>query len=300
MALQQAPQPRVNPHAQAQYDLLCGKHGLSPSADDVEAIKRVIGPVNIRATIGGQFEAALLFFLPKSSIQFEHGALLIGWIQKDNGLKLDVWFKISTGGKGGLYHLPAGLPESRSRYYPDGDICGEWHPAILDIVGWDSNGNRLLQYTYLRSCIRVLEATAPPPSIEGSLSTFHGSVSTSSILINSTSHDEEVQIQPGPTATPVGPPTSPAVDLTGSNGETTTKLGAKSPPAAADFNHRRVQSTQVEARIQAFREKLVNKEVEVLEQMLEKQLPSWIKRLAEEVLQKKMLQELDLAESMLL
>lgn len=90
MALEQGPQPRINSHARAQYDLLCEKHGLSPTADDVEAIKRIIGPVNIRSTIGGQFEAALLFFLPKSNVQFEQGALLIGWTQENNNSKLQV------------------------------------------------------------------------------------------------------------------------------------------------------------------------------------------------------------------
>lgn len=298
MALQQGPQYRVTPHAQAQYDRLCEKHGLSPTADDVEAIRGAIGSVNTHSTIGGQFEAALLFFLQKSSVEFEHGALLIGWAQKDNGPKLNVWFKLTAKDKGGLYHLPAGLPGSRSRYYPNGDICDEWHPAILDIVGWDSNKNRLLRYAYLRSCIRVLEATVPPPSVEGSLSTVHSSVSRGSIPVNPTGHDQEVQIQPGPFAASVGPSTSPIVDLTGSDEETTAKLEARTPPA--DVSHRQVQSTHVEARIQAFREKLINREVEELEQMLEKQLPSWIKKLAEEVLQKKMLQELDLAESLLL
>lgn len=41
------------------------------------------------------------------------------------------------------------------------------------------------------------------------------------------------------------------------------------------------------------------KEVEDLEQMLENDLPSWIKKPAEDVLQKKMLRELELADSFL-
>ena len=64
MELQAVSQYRVNPYAQAQYNRLCEKHGISPTADDVTAIKRVIDPINRRFT-GGRFEAALLFFLPK-------------------------------------------------------------------------------------------------------------------------------------------------------------------------------------------------------------------------------------------
>ncbi|KAH0158063.1 hypothetical protein KCU67_g7663, partial [Aureobasidium melanogenum] len=296
MALQQSSQYRVNHHAQAQYDRLCEKHGLGPTADDVAAIKGVIGPVNTRFTIGGQFEAGLLFFLPKSKVRFEQGALLIGWVQEKHEPKQEVWFKITAGDKGGLYRLPAG--SSGSRYYPGGSICHEWHPDILDIVGWDKDAIRLLQYAYLKACIKILQATVPPPSIEGSQPAIHSSASTDSTAIDSTVPDEEVESQRESAAAPIGPTVSPVVDLTGSDSEATTKLEASPRPAYVD--HGLTQSTQVEVRIQAFREKLRNKEVEELEQMLEKQLPSWIKKLAEEVLQKKMLEELDLAESMLL
>ena len=138
----------------------------------------------------------------------------------------------------------------------------------------------------------------PPPSVENSSSSDHSSTALSSTPISPTSHSDEVQIRPGSTAAPVDLSTSPIIDLTGSDGEATIKLEAR--PPSASVSHGRVQSTQVEARIQAFREKLGKSTVEELEKMLENQLPSWIKRLAEEVLQKKMLKELEAAESLLL
>ncbi|KAG9685650.1 hypothetical protein KCU95_g10550, partial [Aureobasidium melanogenum] len=271
MALQQSPQYRryrVNTHAQAQYDRLYEKHGLSPTADDVAAIKGVIGPVNTRSTIGGQFEAGLLFFLPKSNVRFEQGALLIGWVLEKHKPKLEVWFKITAGDKRGLYHLPAGSPGSR--YYPGGEICHEWHPNILDIVGWDKDALRLLQYAYLRSCIKILQAPVPPPSIEDSRPTINNSTPTDSNMVDLTYSDEEGDIKPE--TTPISTGDTQLLDVT------------------------------VEERVQAFREKLEKREVNELQQMLEKQseLPTWIMDLAKAVLRRKMLKELELAESLLL
>ncbi|KAH0360883.1 hypothetical protein KCU65_g9088, partial [Aureobasidium melanogenum] len=268
MELQPVPQYRIHARAQAQYDRLCEKYGLSPTADDVAVIKRVIGPVNTRANVGGQFEAALLFFLRKSNVQFQQGALLIGWIWKTHGGKLDVWFKITAGEKGGLYHLPAGSPGSR--YYPEGEICHEWHPDILDVVGWDKDAVRLLQYVYLRSCIRILQANVPLPSLEDSRPSIDDSAPTDLDVVDLTGPEEEVDIKREATPT---------------NTENTQVLDAV-----------------VEERVQVFREKLENKEVNELKQMLEKQseLPTWIMDLAKEVLRKKMLKELELAESLLL
>ena len=88
------------------------------------------------------------------------------------------------------------------------------------------------------------------------------------------------------------------VDLTGSDEEVVIKTEV--PTTVTAIQHIQTHRTQVEDKIQAFRDKLDKKEVEELEQMLEKELPSWIKKLAEDVLQKKMLKELELAESFLL
>ncbi|KAG9688232.1 hypothetical protein KCU95_g12083, partial [Aureobasidium melanogenum] len=235
-------------------------------------------------------------FSQKSSVRFEQNALLIGWVQEDNGPKSQVWFKLHANDKGSLYHEPAGSPWSR--YCPDDDLCDEWHPDILEVVGWDSDAIRLLQYAYLRSCIKILQANVAPPSIESLQPGSQSSASTESAALDSTSHGEQMKSQRKSPANPIGPTTSSIVDLAGSGEEATTKL--EPSPSLASVDHGKTQGTQVEARILAFREKLANKEVEELEQMMEKQLPSWIKKLAEEVLRKKMLEELDLAESMLL
>ncbi|KAK6006530.1 hypothetical protein QM012_006940 [Aureobasidium pullulans] len=241
---------------------------MRPTSNDVEAIRRVIGPVKTRSRIGGQFEAALLFFLPKSNIRFEQGALLIGWVHEDDGSKLELWFKLAARDKGGLYLLPAG--SSWSRYYPGGDICDEWHPDILNIVGWDHNANRLLQYAYLRSCVKILEATVPPPSIEDSRPSNNNSAHTNSNMVYLTGLDDGV--------------------------------GIKSEEIPTAVEDTQLLDASVVEKFQAFREKLENKQVDELKQSLEKrsQLPSWILDLAKEVLRKKMLQELELAESLLL
>lgn len=97
MALQQSPQYRVNSHAQAQYDRLCEKYGLGPTADDITAIERVISPINNHTTIARRFEPGLLFFLSRSDVRFEQDALLIVRVQKTHEPKQEVWFKLSTG-----------------------------------------------------------------------------------------------------------------------------------------------------------------------------------------------------------
>lgn len=123
-------------------------------------------------------------------------------------------------------------------------------------------------------------------------------MSPSSIPINPTGLDAGINSEPQSASPCTGPGSLPIVDLTGSDAEVDIKPEARLAPVTV--NHARSQSAQVEAKVQAFREKLGKKTVEELEQMLEKQLPSWIKKLAEEVLQKKMLEELELAESLLL
>jgi hypothetical protein len=75
---------------------------------------------------------------------------------------MQVWFRVAE--EGTLYPLPSGPPYSR--YYPGEVTCDEWHPVIADIIDPEKCIYRLLQYAYLHSCIKLLEATVPPPSIE--------------------------------------------------------------------------------------------------------------------------------------
>jgi hypothetical protein len=172
----------------------------------------------------------------------------------------------------------------------------------------------LFKYAYLKACIKVLQAVVPPPSIVSLRSVIVESVSSSATLLLNDLHQE-------PSSTPQGSPTPSGrripniVDLIDSDEEVFIKSEESS--ASVPVNHIPAPNTQVEEKIQplfhkhlkkngvkekiqAFREKLDKKEVEELEQMLEKQLPSWIKKLAEDVLQKKMLRELELAERLLL
>jgi hypothetical protein len=71
-------------------------------------------------------------------------------------------------------------------------------------------------------------------------------------------------------------------------------------PASTPINHVQAPSVQVEERVQIFHDKRNKKDVKQIQQILEKKFPSWIRELAEDVLQKKMLKELELAESYLL
>jgi hypothetical protein len=197
--------------------------------------------------------------------------------------------------KSSLFGAPGGVRAlSRSRA---GSACDEWHPVIFDIVDPNVNQNRILQYPYLKACIKLLQAAVLPPSIENSRSTPIGSTSTSSTTLHPNGLHREPSSTHSAFAAPGGHLTSFTVDLTGSDEDASIKpeITFVSTPA----NHVQAPSTQVEEKIQAFRDKLDKKEVKELQQMLKKQLPSWFQELAEDVLQKKMLKELELAESCL-
>lgn len=167
-----------------------------------------------------------------------------------------------------MYRLPSG--SSGSRYCPDDDICDEWHPDIFDIVGWDDTAIQFLQYAYFRSCVRILGATVPLPPMEDPTPTVNDPALTDSNMVDLTGSDEQVDIKPE---------------------------DAPIPSKVSQLLY-----ATVEEKVQAFREKLENKEVDQLKQMLEKksELPSWIMDIAKEVLREKMLKELELAESLLL
>ncbi|KAH0284468.1 hypothetical protein M436DRAFT_81380 [Aureobasidium namibiae CBS 147.97] len=287
------------PHARASYDHLCKKHRTIPTPADVDAITRIIGSVSSQALIRACFEPGLLFFLERSAVRFQSGSLLIGWVYAFEGhdrVEKEVWFKPPIPGESSLCHVPEAY--DASMYSPKGRsiICDKWHPVIFDIVSPNENKGRTLQNTFFRACIKLLEADVPPPSVERSGSTL--SASTNSITFNPNGPHRKRTTTPGATPAPSGSETSVTVDLTGSDEEVVIKTEV--PTIATAIKQIQTHRSQVEDKIQAFRDKLDKKEVEELEQMLEKELPSWIKKLAEDVLQKKMLKELELAESFLL
>jgi hypothetical protein len=152
-----------------------------------------------------------------------------------------------------------------------------------------------VQYAYIEACIKLLQAAVPPPSIERSRSAPIDLATTRlAALVPNVQHQENTII-PQVLAAPSGRRTSSAVDLTGSDEEVVIKPEVTS----ASVDHIQAPDIRLEEKIQAFRDKLDKQEVEELQQMLEKQLPSWIMKLAKDVLRKKMLKELDLAESYL-
>jgi hypothetical protein len=183
-------------------------------------------------------------------------------------------------------------------YSPKQDsICDEWHPVIFDIVHPYKITNRTVQYAYFRACIKVLQATVPPPSIEHPRPALNKPVSTNSATPDLGRPHQTTSVTPDALPAPGGHQSPFMVDLTGPDEEVFVKPEVISAPTR--LNPIQAPTTRVEDKIQAFREKLNKKEVEELQQMLEKQLPSWIKKLAEDVLEKKMLEELELAESFL-
>jgi hypothetical protein len=288
---------RAIPFARANYDRLCRKHGMIPTPADVDAIRRAIGPVSVQPTIQNRFEAGLLFFLSRSAVDFEDDSLLIGWMyeEDDERTRREVWFKPSSIGTRSLCHIAGGL--WGSLYSPEGSVCDEWHPVIFDIVDPNENTLRAVQYAYFKACIKLLQAAVPPPSIERSRPVPVDSARTTPATLNSNGSHQSASITPSIFPAPNGRQNSPVVDLTASDEEVVIK--PEVVPTHTPINRLPTSSTQVEERIQEFREKLDKKEVKELQQMFEKPLPSWIRELAEDVLQKKMLTELDLAESII-
>jgi hypothetical protein len=91
---------RAIPSARANYDRVCRKHGIIPTPADVDAITSAIGYVGAHAAMRRHFEAALLFFLPRSAVRFEEGSLLIGWMHEGDGhTRQEVWFMHPRSGK---------------------------------------------------------------------------------------------------------------------------------------------------------------------------------------------------------
>ena len=297
MSDQRDQQYHAIPFARAHYDRLCRKHGIVPTTAEVDAIRSVTGPVSTHHAIRDCFETALLFFLPRSAVRFEQGALLIGWVYENDGqTKREVWYIPPSASRRSLYHVPGGA--HRWLYSPKGSTCDEWHPIIFDIVDPSENKDRIVQYAYFKACIKLLEATVPPPSIEHPQSTRNDSTSTNPATHNHNRPHQEHTITPRATPAPSGSKSSVMVDLTGSEEEEVV-IKSEMPTTSTPINRIQTPRTQVEGKIQAFRDKLDKKEIEDLEQILEQDLPSWIKKLAEDVLQKKMLRELELAESFL-
>ncbi|CAD0013937.1 unnamed protein product [Aureobasidium pullulans] len=253
MAHQPVQQLRINPHAQERYNHLCTIHGSSPTSDNVVSIQRTIGTVSTGSKTINRFEPALLFFLRRPAVQFEAGALLIGWTRIPDGSRMQVWFRVAK--EGTLYPLPSGPPDSR--YYPGEVTCDEWHPVVADIIDPEKCISRLLQYAYLHSYPD--DATAASTN--------------DTAMIDLTDSDDEIAIKPElePDLSQVAPqeqdPSSPIV--------------ARDPVISP-----------------AFRNKLEGKDVTELQDLSEKQpeLPKGIMKLVGEVLQKKMLEDLEMAE----
>ena len=287
---------RTIPYAQANYDRLCRKHRAVPTIADVKAIRRAVGPVSTQNAVTACFDAALLFFLPRSAVRFEEGSLLIGWVYEDNGqTKREVWFKPPVSGERSLCYVPGGV--SALMYSPTDNTCDEWHPVISDIVDPNRTRYRNVQYAYFKACIKLLQATIPPPSIEHWRSALNDSTSTNPTTLNSNVTHQEPSVAPRAVPAPDLCQSTPIVDLTGSDDQINIK--SEAPSASPPVSHIQAPSTQVEEKIQSFRNNLDQKEVKEIQQMLEQPLPSWIRELAEDVLQKKMLRELELAESFL-
>jgi hypothetical protein len=288
---------RAIPLARAHYDRLCRKYGTIPTSADIDAIKSAIGPVSTHTMIQNHFEAALLFFLPRSDVQFENGSSLIGWVYEDDGqTKREVWYKPPRPGKGSLCHVP-GYLHSKMYSPPEGSTCEEWHPVIFDIINPNENKSRILQYAYFKACIQLLQDDVPSSSIEHSPPASIDFTPINSATLNPDECHQETSETPDALPTPGSHRTSVSIDLTGTDEAVVIKSEVTS--VTAPVKHNRTSNTRVQEKIQAFRDKLNKKEVEELQQMLERQLPSWIKKLAEDVLQKKMLEELELAESFL-
>jgi hypothetical protein len=286
----------VIPSARANYDRLCGKHKIFPTPADVDAIKSVIGPVSALDAVKTRFEPALLFFLPRSAVRFNEGSLLVGWKSEfDEQLTCEVWFKPST-----TWTPPSLLTHGPYFDSPIGlfgrGVCDRWHPVIFDIVNPNENRDRAVQYEYFKACIKLLQAAVPPPCIESPLSTLIGSAQTSLATLIPNDHHQRVSTSPV-LPVPGGRQGSIVVDLTGSDEDVI--MDAEETSASAPVNHISPPAIQFEEKIQAFREELDKKGVKELQQMSEKPLPSWIRELAEDVLQKKMLRELELAENFL-
>ncbi|THY74583.1 hypothetical protein D6C95_10079 [Aureobasidium pullulans] len=272
MAHQPEQQLRINPHAQERYNHLCTTHGSSPTSDDVVSIQRTIGTLSTGSKIVNRFEPALLFFLRRSAVQFEAGALLIGWTRIPDGSRMQVWFRVAK--EGTLYPLPSDPPYSR--YYPGEVTCDEWHPVVDDIIDPEKCISRLLQYAYLHSYPD--DATAASTN--------------DTAMIDLTDSDDEIAIKPElePDLSQVAPqeqdPSSPIV----------ARDPVISPVHVNDNQH---LAAQLEQKMQAFRNKLEGKDVTELQDLSEKQpeLPKGIMKLVGEVLQKKMLEDLEMAES---
>ncbi|KAH0365231.1 hypothetical protein KCU65_g6217, partial [Aureobasidium melanogenum] len=307
---------------------LCAYHGKTPTENQIQEIRVVVG--DVAASASKRFLYDLLYFVQTSAIVMKNGYLLVGWVHRPDGTKQEIWFRhIGTRGHVYYHDLVPGL----SVYLRpiDARLCDEWHPS-LDAISkpWQAKGqpNRMTLYALFNAIIKIMDADPAPPSIEDMEGLIPNNESSRTSQHETHNEPESVPSRPirstrrqakrvlededyDPTLsintrsatrslrknrTKRGRP-SVTVDLTGSDSEAGSKPRSSAAPIAT--NHDKDVS------IAPAKQKLLNilesKEVTEIEDMLTKQsgqLPNWIEKLANEEMEKKMARDVAVFENL--
>ncbi|CAD0048011.1 unnamed protein product [Aureobasidium pullulans] len=293
--------------ARGRYSRLCEVYSIRPSAEALLKLRQALFPMPSR--FDERMQPSLLFFLPMSALVYRAGTLLVGWTTLENGSRQEIWVKqrktrlLAYSERGG----PPGSLHVVKRHQV---LCDEWHPALDGVFGLDTCNDRREQYAYFSACIKLLESANPPPMIEDfrppAARPQRQPVAISRRLaatrIMPSTRDRlaaETQRQTMGSETPslIQRP-QPHAPITPSSAFSSSLVPASrdlKPPPTKIFEQVNQESPIAPAG-QELRTMLQSKKVDEIQAMLAERsanLPLWIKKIAEEEMDKKMRHDLD-------
>ncbi|THX24184.1 hypothetical protein D6D12_07865 [Aureobasidium pullulans] len=293
--------------ARGRYSRLCEVYSIRPSAEALLKVRQALFPMPSR--FDERMQPSLLFYLPMSALVYRAGTLLVGWTTLENGSRQEIWVKqrktrlLAYSERGG----PPGSLHVVKRHQV---LCDEWHPALDGVFGLDTSNDRREQYAYFSACIKLLESANPPPMIEDfrppAARPQRQPVAISRRLaatrIMPSTRDRlaaETQRQTMGSETPslIQRP-QPRAPITPSSTFSSSLVPAScdlKPPPTKIFEQVNHESPIAPAG-QELRTMLQSKKVDEIQAMLAERsadLPLWIKKIAEEEMDKKMRHDLD-------
>ncbi|THY14310.1 hypothetical protein D6D01_08146 [Aureobasidium pullulans] len=304
-----------NRKTRGRYSRLCEVYSIRPSAEALLKVRQALFPIPSR--FDERMQPSLLFFLPMSALVYGAGTLLVGWTTPENGSRQEIWVK-QRKTRLLAYSERCGPPSSLHVVRRHQVLCDEWHPALDGVFGLDTCNDRREQYAYFSACIKLLESANPPPMIEDfrppaarpqrqpvaisrRLAATRIMPSTRDRLAAGTQRqpmgsDTPSLIQRPQTRAPITPSSAFSSSLVPASRDDSKPLPTKTFEKG---NH----DSSIAPAGQELRTMLQSKRVDEIEAMLTERsgsLPLWIKKIAEEEMDKKMRHDLDVLKNFFL
>ncbi|KAG9512469.1 hypothetical protein KCV07_g9459, partial [Aureobasidium melanogenum] len=292
------------------YKRVCDEHEITPTAVELRKIKDAVGVPATSNAVLQHFQYGLLYFLPRSSVVYKKGTLLVGWAHQGEGSEKEIWFRPGT--TSGMVFSECGAPP-RSRYRIDRQsrLCDKWHPS-LEVICKPWSGSLTPRPPSIESPAssnqdtRVAERRSAHENQRGTANTdqrrrrvrtvVERDGLTESDSTEPNTENEFTEQDPAEKAkSPVTEERIPIIDLTSDELQDVVKV--ESSTVATRPIHEEHQATTPS------RTKLLNiiqgKTVSEIQETLSQraaQLPDWIEKIVREELEKKMARDVDVVE----